>query len=142
MNAIPNSPAPSPDTAALRLILPELYSEQRHRRDYSMKAVFFYAGFCAASIGWVVANPMAPIPRYILALLLMVVGTLGVFNLERHARSYSNTAQVIVRICRDLGLFAVLPEHWSTWGRSVRRWPQFVMLLAGVTTATFLILCE
>ncbi len=131
------------DIERIRLILPELYAEVRHRRDDVLKIMTRYSAFCGISIGWVVAvdNPISFRARCAVAGILAILGLMVVATIQLHARTYAATARIIVKISDSLGLFGTLyPDGWRDWGNRVAWWPGLGIIIIGLATCIFLIL--
>ena len=128
-----------------KLVLRELYTEQRHRRDYSLKAVIFFTSFCAIVLGLIMngSTSFSLLHKLAISLVICSSAIIGYFNLERQAKSYAQTAKVIVKINERLGFFDdILPEEWAKWGSSVRRWPQVILALCCVCTSLFVLFAK
>jgi len=126
----------------IRIILPEHYTEIRHRRDIVIKLITYYSAVCAVAVGWLVAaeHPLSGSGRLALGVILTIMGAIIVLHLGRLARSTASTARTIRKIAESLGLFKTLyPESWRAWGERSFIWPQWSITILGLATVVFLV---
>jgi hypothetical protein len=123
---------------AYQVVLGELYSEVRHRRDFVLRIITIYAGLCGLVSGWVVgvSVPLGPSIRYGAAAIIVVLGIFVAVMSQMHWKAYAETARVIVKMSEKLGLFeSVYPDNWRSWGRHTIKWPQLCVAFLSIASA-------
>ncbi len=103
------------------IIIPELYNEIRHRRDYLMKIMSIFGFFYMGVTGWVIAyQPSVGSLKSLLLTSIIYLTLWGSHSIFTHIKEYNQTAKIIVALSNKLELFdeEIYPSHWKQWGES------------------------
>lgn len=123
-------------------VLAELHREFHKRREHIFNALRTYAIFCGISIGWVATAKITSWPpRIFLIFLVLFFAGAGVIKGYGVSKSQANTAAVIVKINKDLGLFdRYFPKEWEKWGTKKEYWYLFGFAGLGIAATTVILI--
>lgn len=103
------------------IIIPELYNEIRHRRDYLMKIISRFVLFYCGITGWMIAyTPQNGKLKTLLVVFTALLTVWGLQSVASHLLEYSRIAKVIVNMNEKIGMYEddIFPASWRSWGTS------------------------